>query len=116
MKYLILFILLFIMFWVLYQLHDNSKYNINSGGCGFYALYLHKKIPNTRIVEFYNSTYSHIHVMVYDGKYYYDCKSKTKYPVWILFKHRYISKEYLQSIVYDSSWNKTFNRADTINF
>jgi hypothetical protein len=89
---------------------------INSGGCGFYALYLNSVRPNTSIINFYSSNRPRRHFMVYDGIYYYDCTGKTKYPKWLIYKHRNISREYLQSIVYDSHWNPAFNRSDTIYF
>jgi hypothetical protein len=93
-----------------------NKYNINSGGCGLYALHLKKSMPDAKIVNFYDFSNQRRHFMLYDGEYYYDCNGKNKYPVWLVFKQRYVSVNYLQSIAYDSNWNKTFKLSDTLNF
>lgn len=93
-----------------------SNLNINYGGCGYFAKYLHLKYPKSKIVNFYLARYDRIHFMLFfpETGEYADYNGFTKYPVWLIFKYRFVSESYLDSMLLTPGWNKKFNLSDTI--
>lgn len=89
--------------------------NINHGGCGYFVKYIHYKYPKSKIVNFYFGKYDRIHFMLFfpETGEYADYNGFTKYPVWLIFKRRFVSEAYLDSLLRTDGWNKNFKLSDT---
>jgi hypothetical protein len=97
------------------KLRQMPAININYGGCGFMALYLHEKLPGSEIINFYFGSRARVHFMVKYKGYYVDANGFVKYPVWNLLPSRTVSKQFLmKQVVKPNNWNSLFNRADTL--
>lgn len=92
-----------------------ASMNINKGGCGYFAKYLHRKYSKSEIVHFYTKAHSRVHIMLYfpqTGEYA-DCEGFTKYPRWLIFKKKVISEQELDSFLAMPGWNRKFKKSDT---
>lgn len=95
--------------------HFPDSMNVNAGGCGYFAKFMHRRYPNSEIINFYSPGYSKRHVMIYfplTGEYA-DSEGFTKYPKWLIYDQRTITAEQLDSMLNTSGWKPDFNKADT---
>jgi hypothetical protein len=114
--------LLFLLFWGMpahnvFQTVNKSVNNINYGGCGFFALYLHECLdPNQFTIV---AVGQNAHILVFDSKNdrYIDSRgihSSLYFNViygWL--PKSTISRDTLQTWLKTKHWNPTFNRNDT---
>ena len=96
--------------------------NINYGGCGYYALYLHHYLDNknisNKIVTLYNNKYIPGHIMIYTEGMYIDSRGcwNSLFINLICNDIQEINEQQLRQKLNHEGWTPLFNKNDTLNF